>query len=96
MCDSMKNFCIQEYLQDSEDPESSSVEGNDYDKELEDVIVSKQDIATIFAHENYHLHVCIACRFHRLKYVKCKLLIAHLIEMPSQSITSVMFDRRYL
>ena len=96
MCDSMKNFYIQKYLHDSEDPESSSVEGNDYDKELEDDIVSKQDIVRIFAHENYHLHVCIACRFHQLKYIKYKLLIAHLIEMPSQSITSVMFDRRYV
>ena len=47
MCDSIKNFCIQEYLHDSEDPESSSVEGNDYDKEFEDDIVSKQDILSL-------------------------------------------------
>ena len=41
MCDSMKNFCIQQYLHDLDDPESFSVEGNDHDKELEDDIVNK-------------------------------------------------------
>ena len=43
----MKNFCIQEYLHDSEDPESSSEEGNVYNKELEDDIASKQDILSL-------------------------------------------------